>query len=148
MWRTWERSYPYLFALMAGVLAYRFGTSNLYAGMENAIGEVVSASSIIVGFLATAMAIMMSIGDNPILKRLKEAGSYKRILGYLWAAAFSALALVAVSVVLKFASNTPHFDGSIRQWSTALWMALAVLVLFSSYRSIHLIYVLLRHLEK
>jgi hypothetical protein len=100
-----ERFFPLFGALIAaGVYLYVPTLRNhvFPDTVPNLLSALVSVGGIAVGFLATVKSILISVDDRPIVKRMKDADLYHRVMGYLRAAMrwsfalaiFSAAALV------------------------------------------------------
>ncbi|MGE5572953.1 MAG: hypothetical protein ACM3ZU_08055 [Bacteroidota bacterium] len=140
----WEQTYPYLIASVSAFAALVVQSQALYSSMIDSLSEVIGVGSIIVGFLGTAMAIVWSLGPNPFVTRVREAGVYERILGYMWVAIFVSLVLVAFSIALKLFNKAPWFGPGWKRGALAVWAGLVALMLCSSYRSIRIMYLFLR----
>lgn len=140
----WERAYPFIFGAITALLVLDSSESEkLYAAVENSIGSVIGVASIFVGFLATAMSILITLGANSFATRLKEAGVIKRILGYLWVAVFMSLLVVAFSITLSCFEQASWFVGRNKVWYTSIWSALLISMALASYRSIRFMYKIL-----
>src|SRR5688572_29927352 len=83
-----EQGYPYAVATVAGVsvvlLLLRF---DLPMREGNRLLEpIITISSIAVGFLATALAVLVSTEKSEFIEQLKRIDEYKLLLGYFHAA--------------------------------------------------------------
>jgi len=96
-----ERWYPYLFAVAAGVGCYWLDPKPPKS-MVNLLAAVISVASIAVGFLGTAQAIVLSANDTRILRHLRQVGGYNLLLQYLNEAIALSFALAAISAIGLF----------------------------------------------
>lgn len=143
----WERWYPLVLAVLAGVAYFAIPLSRAYK-MPASGGELMSAvinlCAIAIGFLATAKSILITVDNKPLIADLKRTGYYKRIVRYLRGA-------IAWSFLLAFASAVGLLldVGHTSQWTTwhaagvALWLALGLGTILACHRVIHIFYTLL-----
>lgn len=100
---TVERWYPLACALTAGVVVAALVRGPKETMITTLTGHGINAAAIAVGFLATALSILVSIERSRIIQVLRTAEYYPIVLDYLMAAIrlwfavalFSALLLVA-----------------------------------------------------
>lgn len=99
---TWERWYPILLGLLVGAgasfLAWRTGGTP--QNMEKLYEAAMAISSIAVGFLATAMAILLSLEHNRIVRQFKDIGVFGRLIDYFMAGIRWSLGAALVSTLL------------------------------------------------
>lgn len=134
----WERWYPWLGAVAAGG-AYVFLLCGrpLPEKSSELFSNLINLSGISVGFLATALSIILSSGKNRLIANFESIGYKKHVSGYFLAAVHSALAfclLNAVFLVTKPAPSTRVGTAEI-----ALWCTLAVATVLSYYRVIRIL---------
>lgn len=150
-----ERFYPIVCGIIAAAAYMLIPAARDYRMPESIsalMAAVVSVGGISVGFLATAKSILVSIDDREIIKKLKQSGYYRRIVGYLraairwsfWLTLWSAAALV---VDLKGQPNQP-IEWTI--WHAAgfgVWVLLAVTATLAYYRVISIFYAVMATLD-
>lgn len=84
---------------------------------------VIGVAAIGVGFLGTTKAILVSISESRVMKRIRQSGEYERLLGYLFAGVWSCLALVLLSTIYML---VPFADvGKLSVVLFALWFFVA-----------------------
>lgn len=103
--------------------------------MPNLLSAILTVAGVAIGFLATVKSILISIDERPIVQRMKEAGIYRRVIGYLRAAitwSFILTFISAAALLLSYKEITTWTTS--RQVLTAIWLAVAAGALLSYYR--------------
>lgn len=146
--KSWiDNYYPLVIALAIGFLGFKLWDACFNRSVLSATSELVSVAAIIIGFLATALALIMSLGSNPLIVRLKEANVYNTITRYLWKSITHSFWVVSFAILLKIVNSLSWFTCNYQRWGVSLLFGLSALMLLSTYRSIHLLYKVLRGLD-
>jgi hypothetical protein len=97
-----ERYYPAGLGV-CGLLVACFADWTIPAQVsKELLGALISATSILAGFLTTAMTILLPIGSTEIGRRLKRRNKLNFLHSYLRAAIWSCLLLLVICVVCFF----------------------------------------------
>lgn len=106
---------------------------------------VIGVAAIGVGFLGTTKAILVSISESRVMKRIKQSGEYERLLGYLFCGVWSCLALVLLSTLYML---LPLADGTTMTIALlALWFAVAGFSIGGCVRVIVILNVILKAIK-
>ena len=128
---TFERWYPAIYAVAACVGAWLVGaTLPASEGYRSGLlSAAISASSIFVGFVATAKAILMALPVGGIRQQLHDSGFKKDLAGYLNAAMVSSLAFCTFNIMGFFPVAQDYVA-----WFAPIWFGLGVFCLASFWR--------------
>lgn len=99
-----ERGYPFLVGLGCALLWYKL-CGGAADSQRDLLGTLVSLSSIVVGFLATAMSIVVSAPDSSLIRELRTSGYSNDLIWYLKEPFSVGIVLVAVSILGYFLST-------------------------------------------
>jgi membrane protein required for beta-lactamase induction len=106
---------------------------------------VIGVAAIGVGFLGTTKAILVSISESRVMKRIKQSGEYERLLGYLFSGVWSCLALVLLSTLYML---LPLVDGTnFTAISLVVWFAVAGFSIGACVRVIVILNVILKAIK-
>lgn len=138
--------YPHIAAIFfAGVylfLNYKYPQHTLPKNLKDLLTASATINSIVVGFLATAKATLLSISGGRAIKFMKSGGQYDTLISYFMTAVhYSILTAVLSALMLLF-----NFDKlpPIAAYFVGFWVFLSVGSLCSGYRIIHLYSTILR----
>jgi len=106
-----ERFAPALLAVICMLAWWYWGLDIPDQVAKELLAALLSAAAICAGFLTTAMAILLPMGESAVGHRLRRRGKLPYLYSYLRAAVYSCLALVAVCIV-GFFRFTPGFGVS------------------------------------
>lgn len=146
-----DRIYPYLFGLLTAVLAFLFKLNPKVAGFENVLDGTISFSSIVLGFIAALLAIILSISKSPAMTHLysyvgRDGGDGRKILfNYFLSALVSGFLTVLLSIYMFIVCNkeTIHLYDKI---PTYIWGGLVVIFICTTYRIVYiLMFTLFKH---
>lgn len=132
-----EKWYPMILGLAAfGLGAWYFGKNPIPVAMHDLFSAAVSIGAIAVGFLGTAMAILFSIEHRWIVKQVKRAGLFERLIGFLLYAIWGCLLLAVLSggSLLLDLQNPANWYS----WSVAVWGGVLIGALASCFRVLRL----------
>jgi hypothetical protein len=152
MGRFRDRAYPYFFGLIVMILAYYFKLNPTIKGFDSVLDGIISFSSIVLGFDAALLAIILSISRSTVMNHLYSyVGSRgningkKLLFGFFKSSLYSGFATVIISIYMYIISNKDKivlYDKII----TLIWIGVAVFFVCSSYRIVSiLMYTLFKH---
>lgn len=147
--RIIERSYPALIAIAAGAFAYYFEMRFEQDRYSNQLSSTINVSAILMGFLGTAQAMLLSFNSKTFRNIRANKRIWKLMLAYFRSALLASLGLCVFSLVL-FSVDAKRFSA----WSVGrvhiekvlmpVWIILATFAFFSFYRVVRVIFMLLR----
>lgn len=145
--QTWDKVYPHLTAIfVAGayfILNYYYPQYSLPKNLKDLFAASASISSIVVGFLATAKATLLSISSGRSIKWMKSGGQYQILISYFMTAVHYSIVTAVVSALLllfNFEKLPPY-----AAYFVCFWVFLSVGSLFSGYRIIRLYSTILKN---
>jgi len=99
---AWEQVSPWLIAIGGGLALWIWNppTDKTAHAIEKFLSGSIDAAAVLAGFQVTALTLLLAIADKPLVKRLKEAGFYNRIISFHWQAIFCLLTWLFISMVL------------------------------------------------
>jgi len=98
------------------------------------------ASAVLVGFLATAKTVILSVSSSEVFKRLKQGGFHNLLFNYLYEAIVAGMVFLLVSIVGFFINREPVTP----DWFALCWVASGLFSLFSFARITHLLFKMLK----
>lgn len=125
---NFERLYPYIFAVIAGILWHESGLK--FPTSDPILSANLSVAGVFVGFLATAKAIFMSM-NSPIIADLKKSGYIKELVAYIGQAIWLNLIFCVVNVIGFFGVQSASLY-------SIVWVMCAVGALTSFIRVAHI----------
>lgn len=140
-------AYPHLIAVLAaGVylyLNYRYPQYTLPKNLKDLLTASATINSIVVGFLATAKATLLSISGGRAIKFMKSGGQYNALIAYFMTAVHYSIVTAVVSALMLLFNfdNLPPFAA----YFVCFWVFLSVGSLFSGYRIIRLYSTILKN---
>jgi hypothetical protein len=133
-----ERWWPYVGALVLfGVWLY-FGRP-FPRNPEGLMGASGTVAVVFVGFLGTAKAIVLSISNSPVYKRLKETGYSRVLFSYLYESIFSGIVFLVISVLGFFLPERESHD-----FFAALWVLAGAATILLYIRTTNLLFQLVK----
>jgi hypothetical protein len=147
-----ERNYPWLAGLVvAGLCFWGFRTSTIPVGTKDLMTSFLNIAAIIVGFLVTSKAILLSIDTKWIIQRSKESGAYGMLVGYMVSATYWWMAAAFLSAVgLALIPATPLADWQ-KPYAVALfsgWVFVAVTASLAAFRVLNIFSIVLQTLSR
>ena len=149
----YERWYPSFWGIVSGLIYYFSPPLSGYVIPEtasNLLAAVVSAGGIAVGFLATAKSILISIDEKPIIQRMKDAGIYRRVLGYMREGikcSFILTIFSAAALIVSFKDLKADTWTTWHRLGVALWIGFAVAAVLSYVRIAKIWYTVLDKID-
>lgn len=133
-----EKGLPWIAGVLAlGLSLFLLRLAPIPDRFENVLETFVSLSGIVVGFLGTALTILLSLEGRRIIRQLKINGIYSQLVGYLLSSIHSGIIIGAISLIGVMLDY--HIHPRIAYWFTSFWMGFVVVFCFSTYRVIRLI---------
>ncbi|WP_338473337.1 hypothetical protein R4Z10_21580 (plasmid) [Niallia sp. XMNu-256] len=137
MAKLWESCYPYVFAIIFGVMVYFFGWEisdvNKFDLILNA---TVTLSSIIIAFLGTMISILLTLTNAKVMQRIRDNGAHNTLTAYISQAIVAGLILVIYSMTLFMFMD---YEGKYANILLIAFVLLITFLFFSSYRIMYVI---------
>ncbi|MDZ4057533.1 MAG: hypothetical protein U1D69_11340 [Polynucleobacter sp.] len=99
-----------------------------------------TTSAVLVGFVATAKAIILSVAGSPVFKQIKSAGYHTDLFLYLYEATLAGVLFLLICI-LGFFVLEPEMLMPI--WYRAMWVGAGSWALYTFLRVLHVIFKLL-----
>jgi hypothetical protein len=138
--RLIEGSWPYLAAVLVTVGWYWPLGAPFPVPAGGLLGAALMATAVIVGFLATAKAVMLGVASSDAFKRLRDAGFIGSLFRYLFEAVWFGIGFLVYSVLGFFLD---HASEPIARWYPPIWVLLGALVILLYARITQLFFMLL-----
>jgi len=141
-----DKAYPHLFAIIAAgaylYLNYIYPQHTLPKNLKDLLTASATINSIVVGFLATAKATLLSISGGRAIKWMKTGGQYQTLIAYFMTAVHYSIVTAVVSALMLLFNfdKLPPFAA----YFVCFWVFLSVGSLCSGYRIIRLYSTILR----
>jgi hypothetical protein len=151
--RVWEQLGPWAFGTLAGGLLWYFDPPGLATGraMDRVLDGSIGAASVLSGFQLTALTLLLSITDRPVVQQLKKLGHYDRLITFHWhAIAALLLWLVASLALLAVEDWNSDVKGDVSgldrfsRWSSIAYTVIMAAAICTSFRITRLMVKLLR----
>lgn len=95
-----ERWSPLIIGFFTATIYFCFLQNySLPSSVRDLFSSAMQVSSITIGFLATALSVLLSIESKNIIQQLKNAGVYKKLVNYFVIAVNWSFALVIFSAI-------------------------------------------------
>lgn len=139
--RWTERIGPYLLAIILTTVWY-YRLHQTFPNPASALlGAAVTAAAVLVGFLATAKAMVLTMASSDVFKSLKIHGYTDLLFDYMAEALWGAITLLIFSTAGFFLENNQF---SLPKWFTIFWVFLSILSISLFVRITNLLFKLLR----
>lgn len=133
-----ERSYPWLFGIAAGILAWLLEAPLPEGEKFSALlSASISVSAILVGFLATMKSIVMAV--PLVVSRLEQADYLSLLANYLSSATGANLFFCVLNIAGFFAFFESHLESF-----SPVWFGLGVYALLAFWRVTKIMVLVLR----
>ncbi|WP_066307798.1 hypothetical protein [Bacillus sp. FJAT-29814] len=152
MGRFRDKIYPYVVGAIVMIIAYCFHLDPTIKGFDNVLDGLISFSSIVLGFVAALLAIILSISKSPVMNHLynytASGGTIdgKTLLfGYFRSALFSGFFTVIISIYMFIISNKERIN-IFDEILTYFWIGITTIFMLTSYRIVSIImFTLFKH---
>ncbi|MBC8623867.1 hypothetical protein [Bacillus paralicheniformis] len=137
MSRIWEITYPYVFAIAAGitVLCFQWELTDV-KNLSSILNSAVTISSIVIAFLGTMISILITLTTAEIMQRILKYKRGNELTSYIKHAIISGFLLSIYSMLLNMFMEQ---KGEISTILLTLFTLLMVLFILSSYRIIQVV---------
>lgn len=117
-----EKSWPYVFTAIL-VAGWWWGLKAPFpAASDGLLAASGGASAVLVGFLATSKAIILSVSASAVFAKIKNGKYHTLIFDYLYQAIIFGMAFLVVSLLGFFVDRDPAAPS----WFAALWVTLGI----------------------
>lgn len=123
-----EKTFPYIFAVLAAVIWTQMNLS--FPTSDSILSSTLTVSGIFVGFLATSKAILMSM-SSPIINELKDSGYIEELVSYIAQAIWVNLSFCSLNVIGYFVDTS-------QSWFSTLWIGIAICSITAFIRVNHI----------
>lgn len=108
--------------LLGGICAAIFWRADLseHDGIQDFYVLVAMLAGTMLGFAMASLAILMSVSNTSLLNNLKKLGSYKKLIGGIFAAAVGMFLTMVISIALFFWVNKIGATITIGTFASAL----------------------------
>lgn len=143
MSRTVEKWYPLCAGLVIGlVYGWWFPWRPESKALNALLPTIVSISAIAVGFIATAMSILVSMHGRRTIRSLRQMGTYDLLIRYMIGAVQWCLVLAVVSAVLLL-TDLSSIERWLR-WVLGAWVFLTIGTGLACFRIMSIFFAILR----
>lgn len=135
-----ERSYPYVISIAVTLLWSYFAINTFPHKAEALLGAAVAASSVLVGFLATAKVVVFALTGSAIFIQIKKAGYSDIFISYILESVLASMAFLVWSLSGFFLGEEalPHTY-------TIVFVFLSALSILSFFRVLFSLFKFLKH---
>jgi len=108
---------------------------------KEVLGSVINISSILIGFIATMMSIIIAVADKRVIKRIRDYNGTDLVIAY-----FAQTLLAGFVVAIYSTSLTPFAESpsSHAKWALSIWGALVTFFIATAIRILHVMLGILR----
>lgn len=147
MGKKWESAYPTILSILISAIIYWLGLSPVTDGYEKVLDGVITFISIVIGFLAALLAIILSISKSKVMLHVYEyigenndGSKGKNILFSFFRQSIisgfiSVMFSIGMYLIQGHKAGLTVFD----KCSFGLWLFISVFFVLSAYRIINLL---------
>ena len=133
-----EKWYPLFFGILFAILCSHFYKKNPSPNsFDGLFSAATTLSGIMIGFLATAMSILLTIIKSYVVQQIINAKVYDKLINYFMDAIQGLFILLFLSFIGLFVDIT-KFDQFFRISAFGIWSLAFMTSMLSSYRVIRL----------
>ncbi len=142
-----EQSYPYVIAFAMGGVCWWFKVSLAPTKLDSLLTSAISVTAILLGFLGTAKAMLLSFRSTKYSWLKSNAVMWKLLLGYLKSAFNSSFlaCIVSLSLLVLDTSKTPQ---TVAPLITSTLITLYVLSIVTFHRVVSAFFLILASEKK
>lgn len=137
-----EKYFPAVFSFAAGFFAWYFELKIQASKLDGIINSAISVSAILMGFLGTAKAMLLSFRSPKYTWLKSKPEAWKILLGYFKRALLSNF-ILCVSSILMMATSFDKLPPDVYTYTLPLWGALFAYALSCFYRVLLVFFALL-----
>lgn len=135
-----ERWWPYALTAIGTALWYWPLNAAFPANATDLMLATGPTAAVLVGFVATVMAIVLTITGSPVFRALRKAGYHHDLFRYLFEAALWGMVFLSLSLIGFFVST----EKATPVWFEAAWVAAAFATLWTFVRVFQIVFKLLK----
>jgi hypothetical protein len=136
---AFEGVLPYLTTTIVVVVWYFWLGAVFPSKPDNLLLETGTAAAVLIGFLATAKAIVLGLANSPIFRSLKETGYSNILFRYFFEAVVAGTLLLIASVIgFFFPESGPP------KWFEVVWIAVATAAITNYLRVVGVLFKLIK----
>ncbi len=141
-WRHFERGYPYLLAIFAGMAAWHFKVEPNPTKFDGMLESAISVSAILLGFLGTAKAMLLSYRSSKLSWIKSKPTVWRLLLGYLKAAfrLSFVVCLLSLGLLIFDITSTPV---EIKAYIVPFWVGLFTASVITFFRVVSVFFTIL-----
>lgn len=129
-----ERGYPFVLSALIVIVAYSCNYNIIaHSKFSSVLSATINVSAVIVGFMATMVAVLISTINRKTLRRIKDNNAMGLLNSYFRSALINGLLLAVFSTILTMFVGV---DDSLIRHLAYLWIFMASYFVFSSLRVI------------
>lgn len=143
----WERLYPLLISILLLLLVIIFDLNPTYNDIQPVVNAGISIGAILLGFLGTAKALLLSLNSKKFLWLKSNKTAWKMLLKYLRSSFLFNIYFCIFSLMFIFISSKKlNFYGyDLNEWLTFFWLFLFLMSFLTFYRFINILFNLLSY---
>ncbi|NUK30997.1 hypothetical protein HT574_13145 [Parageobacillus sp. VR-IP] len=144
--RIFERIYPIGISIIFAIIIYnQHITFNIIPKIEPVLNSVVTVSSIVIGFLAAMVSILIAITNSKVMKRIREGKAEHLLTCYIREAIISGILLALGSTIAYLFVD---YDGKKADLIFSVWFFMVIHFLLSSFRILNIMLNILSTIPK
>lgn len=135
----WEKYWPYFVAALISASWFHFLQHHFPSPPDNLLLATGTAAAVLIGFLATAKAIVLGLTNSPVFQAIKHTGYNAVLFRYFFEAVVFGTAALVISITGLFLPNPNPV------WFATTWIVVATIAILDYLRVVS---VLFRLIEK
>ena len=140
--RYLERSYPYFIAVVAGFAAWHYKVEPPAAKFDGMLASAISVSAILLGFLGTAKAMLLSFRSAKFSWMKANSAVWKLLLGYL-KVAFRVSFVVCLFSLALLIFDAANISEVVKPYIIPAWVFLFTTSVITFYRVVSVFFAIL-----
>ena len=133
-----EKSWPYVITLLVVICWFHFLQHHFPNPSDDLMLATGTAAAVLIGFLATAKAIVLGLTSTAVFKALKDTGYHSILFHYFFEAIVFGTGALVISIVGFFLPEPKPV------WFAIIWVAIATVALFNFLRVVGFLFKLIK----
>ncbi|THK35142.1 hypothetical protein EHS39_26125 [Ensifer sp. MPMI2T] len=138
-----EKTWPYALSGLVAAIWWLYLDKPFPSNAGDLLGATGNVSAVLVGFLITAKAIVLSLTNTPVFTRLAETGYNKVFFNYIYEAEVAGILLLVCSIAGFFAMSD---QGLTPTWFQVAWVSACLLTISLFFRVVTMIFSFLKQI--
>lgn len=138
-----ERTWPYFFSAIVVVAWFFYLERPFPSNASDLMSATGNVSAVLVGFLITAKAIVLSLTNTPVFQRLTQTGYNKVFFNYIYEAEVAGIILLVLSLIGFFVMNS---SGMTPVYFQCGWLLACLLTVTLFFRVVTMIFRFLKQI--